>query len=602
MSECVVIGAGPAGLTAAYELVKHGRSAVVFEADYMVGGISRTCEYKGYRFDIGGHRFFTKVPYVRELWDEILGDEFLVRPRQSRIYYGGKYFDYPLKPLNAFLGLGSAEALRIATSYLRAQLLPSREENSFEQWVCNRFGKRLFEIFFKTYTEKVWGMPCSEISADWARQRIKNLDLAAAIKDAFLSATPDSGSQQVTSLIEQFHYPRFGPGQMWEACAERLERCGTRIALGARVQRVVHRGGSITGVWVERGGAQEEVRADEFLSSMPIRDLVHALDPSPPADVLAAADRLRYRDFLTVALIVEGEDLFSDTWIYIHSPDVKVGRIQNFGNWSPAMVPDRGRSSLGLEYFVQEDDELWTADDPALIELGRRECTALGLIDGGSVVDGTVVRMPKAYPVYDHHYHGAISQVREYTAGFSNLQLIGRNGQHRYNNQDHSMVTGVYAARNIVGGSYEVWDVNVEEDYLEEERPAARSGDRLVPSRVEPESLEAMLSAAFARYDPVALGAMVAAGVGFGLFLATIALLLRGGEPVGPTLSLLGVYFLGYDVSWGGAFVGLIEGAVGGFSFGWVLARILNWVIGTEERRVVAGVEAAHAMDFLEGE
>jgi len=602
VSECVVIGAGPAGLTAAYELAKHGRRAVVFEADHLVGGISRTCEYKGYRFDVGGHRFFTKVPYVRELWEEILGDEFLVRPRQSRIYYAGRYFDYPLKPLNALLGLGSAEALRIATSYLKAQLLPKRDESSFEQWVCNRFGQRLFEIFFKTYTEKVWGMPCREISADWARQRIKNLDLGAAIKDAFLSASSNPNSQQVTSLIEQFHYPRFGPGQMWEACAQRLERFGTEIALGARVQRVVHRGGRVESVWVRQGGMDEEVRADQFLSSMPIRDLVHAFDPPPPAEVLAAAGRLRYRDFLTVVLIVDGEDLFPDTWIYIHSPDVKVGRIQNFGNWSPAMVPDRGKSSLGLEYFVQEDDELWAADDDALIELGRRECTALGLIDGGAVADGTVVRMPKAYPVYDHDYRGSIAAVREYVTGFSNLQLIGRNGQHRYNNQDHSMVTGVYAARNIVGGDYEVWDVNVEEEYLEQERPATESGDRLVPGRVEPESVGAMLSAAFARYDPIALGVMLAVGVGFGLLLATIALLLRGGDPIGPNLSLVGVYFFRYDVTWAGAWIGLIEGAVGGFSFGWVLARILNWVIGVEERRVIAGIEAAHAMDFLEGE
>ena len=601
MSKCVVIGAGPAGLTAAYELAKQGATATVIEADRVVGGISRTCEYRGYRFDIGGHRFFTKVPYVRELWEEILGDEFITRPRLSRIYYAGRFFDYPLKPLNAVVGLGALEALRIGASYLRARLLPNRDEHTFEHWVSNRFGRRLFEIFFKTYTEKVWGMPCAEISADWASQRIRNLDLTTALKDALLGKHPSRKSEAVSSLIEEFQYPRLGPGQMWETCAARLENLGTKILLGARVGRVVHKEGRIQSLWIEDDGAGYEVRGDEFISSMPIRDLIRSFDPPPPPAVLAAAERLRYRDFLTVVLIVEREDLFRDTWIYIHSGDVRVGRIQNFKNWSPAMVPDAGHSSLGLEYFVQENDELWSAADADLIELGRRECSALGLCDADRVVDATVVRMPKAYPVYDRHYQDALETIRGYVGSFPNLQLIGRNGQHRYNNQDHSMMTGVYAARNLRGASHDVWSVNVEDDYLEY-GGAAAAGERLVPAHAEPESLDALVAAAFARYDAIALGVAVAAIAGFGLFLATITLLLRGGDPIGPNLSLLGVYLFGYSVSWGGAGVGLVEGAAGGFAFGWILAGLLNWVIRAEERRLLARAELAHAMDRFRGE
>ena len=430
MPGCVVIGAGPAGLTAAHELAKEGVTCLVLESDAVVGGLSRTSLYRGYGFDVGGHRFFTKVPYVRELWEEILGEDFLVRPRLSRIYHRGRFFDYPLKPANALLGVGPLEALRIGASWVRAQLLPEREERTFEQWVSNRFGRRLFEIFFKSYTEKVWGIPCQEISADWARQRIKSLDLAAALKSAFLASARRGNA--ITSLIEEFHYPRRGPGQMWESCADRLTGRGTKIVLGARVTGIRHEGGRAVALRVREADAEYTIEAEHVISSMPVRELVRCLEPAPPPDVLAAAERLRYRDFLTVGLIVGREHLFPDNWIYIHSDEVRVGRIQNYGNWSAAMVPEPGHSALGLEYFVNEGDELWSMTDRELIALGSVECERLGLVSAGEVLDGTVVRMPKAYPVYDASYGEAMATIRRWLAGIPNLQPVGRNGQHRY--------------------------------------------------------------------------------------------------------------------------------------------------------------------------
>jgi protoporphyrinogen oxidase len=591
---CVVIGAGPAGLTAAHELAKQGVTSLVLEGDGMVGGLSRTGRYRGYGFDIGGHRFFTKVPYVRELWEEILGEEFLLRPRLSRIYHRGRFFDYPLKPANALIGLGPFEALRIGASWLRAQLLPHREERTFEEWVSNRFGRRLFEIFFKTYTEKVWGMSCGEISADWARQRIKNLDLAAALRSAFLSSARRG---TITSLIEEFHYPRLGPGQMWEACADRLAERGTKIVTGARVTGIRHEGGRAVALRVREGETEYTIQAEHVISSMPVRELVRCLEPAPPPEVVAAAGRLRYRDFLTVGLIVARDEVFPDNWIYIHSEEVRVGRIQNYKNWSPEMVPERGRTSLGLEYFVNEGDDLWSMSDPDLIALGSRECERLGLLSAGEVVDGTVIRMRKAYPVYDASYGDAMATIRSWLAGIPNLQAIGRNGQHRYNNQDHSMLTGVYAARNVLGASYDVWDVNVEPDYHEEARPG---GDRLVPRPLADAPTEEWILEAFGRYDPVALGVALGAVLGLGLFFATAVLLLLGGQSVGPNLAVLRSYFPGFEVTWGGALLGLLEAGSGGFGLGWSLAGLINLVVAREERVLLDRIEAVRAMDLLE--
>jgi protoporphyrinogen oxidase len=587
-----VIGAGPAGLTAAHELRRLGIHPTILEATAEIGGISQTAVYKGYRFDIGGHRFFTKMAAVQQFWEELLKEEFLLRPRLSRIYYDGKFFDYPLNPGNVLRGLGPIEAVRVGLSYLTAQLTRSgRPEHTFEEWVTSRFGRRLFDIFFKSYTEKVWGIPCSEIDSQWASQRLRDLDLSVILKNMLLGAGRRSNGELVATLIEQFHYPRYGPGQMWERCAERLATQGVDILRRQRVERIVHEGGRVRSV-LARGsdGSETEFRADCFVSTMPVRELVHAFDPPLPKEMTRAADTLRYRDFLTVGLIIDQPDLFPDNWIYVHSDTVKVGRIQNFKNWSPDMVPDPATTSLGLEYFVQEMDDLWCAPDDELIDLGRRECAALGLIDPNDILDGTVIRMPKAYPVYDSEYRDAIALIREGLEGFSNLELIGRNGQHRYNNQDHSMMTGILAARNLAGeGSYNVWSPNLDSDYHEEMvSPVGRREDRLVPERVPEETLEDLIRSGFARYDPIALAGAMGLVSGMVLLIATAGLLIQETRSALPMLSLLGNYLLGYEVSWAGAWLGL-------------LAHMLNFVIGLEQRRLDCRIESARAMDLIDG-
>jgi protoporphyrinogen oxidase len=599
VSFTVVIGAGPGGLAAAWELSGLGHEALVLEQDAIVGGIARTVEYRGYRFDIGGHRFFSKVSRVREMWAEVLGEDFLERDRLSRIYYGGRFFHYPLRPMGALLGLGPLEAARVAASYLAARLAPIRDERTFEHWVVNRFGRRLYQIFFKTYTEKVWGMACSEISAEWASQRIKNLDLKAAVKSALLGSRSSNG-EVITTLIDRFHYPRLGPGMMWERCRDRLAERGVETLLETPVVRIRHQGGRAVAVTVSEGSVEREIAADHVIASMPLSALMRVLDPAPPDEVLAAARRLRYRDFLTVGLIVEREDVFPDTWIYVHAPEVKLGRIQNFKNWSPEMVPEPGRTSLGLEYFVQQGDELWSMDDRALLDLGARECEALGLIGRGEVVDGTVIRMARAYPVYDDGYQAAMPVLREYLRGFTNLHVIGRNGQHRYNNQDHSMLAGMLAARNVAGESHDVWSVNVDGDYHEELRADARAapdGDRQTPGAAPARLVEDLLREAFARYDAVALGAAVGIVAAIGLLLATVVLLLRGGPVVGPNLSLLGNYLYGFDASWRGAAVGAIEAGAGGFGVGVMLGGAINWLVDRHEIGIRRRLEYLTAAD-----
>lgn len=582
MSEVVIIGAGPAGLTSAYELAKYGHRSTILEADNQVGGLSRTVNYRGYRFDIGGHRFFSKVPLVNELWKEILDDDFLLRSRLSRIHYRGRFFDYPFRATNALANLGPIEAMLVMLSYSRAKLLPNQKETNFEQWVSNRFGHRLYEIFFKTYTEKVWGMPCSEISADWAAQRIKNLSLHEAVRNALFGAGKSKDGEIITTLIDQFHYPRFGPGMMWEHCEEKLSKQGNNTLRGIRVERIRHRHGHVECVYGKTDkGESIEFGGDQFVSSMPLRHLIHALSPDAPDEVLQAANYLRYRDYLTVVLIAKRENVFPDNWIYIHSPDVKMGRIQNYKNWSPEMVPDSSRSSLGLEYFLWDKDDEWKWSNDRLIELGIRECEQIGMIEKDEIEDGTVVRMKKAYPVYDHKYQESVNLIKSYLESFDNLQTIGRNGLHRYNNQDHSMLTAVYAARNIEGEKNDVWAVNTEKEYHEEVREQSETGERLYPKRLIPtgETLmdaDAIIEAAFAKLDAVALGTSIGMVSGLGLFFATIVLLLKGGEVVGPTLGLLDNYLIGYSVSWSGAFVGLIEAGAIGFVLGFLLAWFRN--------------------------
>ena len=463
-----IIGAGPAGLTAAYELQRSSDAfkPVVLEADTLVGGISRTESHNGYRFDIGGHRFFTKVGEVEQVWKEILQDDFITRPRKSRIYYRGKYYHYPLKIMNALTNMGPVESVRIGLSYFKANFFPSREEETFEQWVTNRFGKRLFLHFFKTYTEKVWGIPTSEIRADWAAQRIKNLSLMKALINAV------TGANDTASLIEEFEYPRLGPGMMWERAAEIVTEKGGEVRMQSWVSKVFRNGNRITEIEVvEQVGEKRKVYrlpADHFINTMPLRELMDCMEPSPPKEVVEAAHRLKYRDFLIVTLVLDHADPFDDNWIYIHSPDVHVGRIQNFRAWSPEMLPDPEKASIGMEYFCHEGDGLWSTSDADLIKLAAKELEQLGLATQKSVIDGAVIRQKKAYPVYDAEYREALDTIQAWVDGLENFQTVGRNGMHRYNNQDHSMLTALLAAKNIMGESHDVWNVNVERSYHEE--------------------------------------------------------------------------------------------------------------------------------------
>lgn len=463
----LIIGGGPAGLTAAVELARQKVPVTVLEKDRLVGGIARTESYKGYRFDIGGHRFFTKIGEVDRFWHEILGSEFILRPRISRIFYEGKFYDYPLKAFNALFNLGILRSIGVVFSYLQSQLFPYPKEDNLEEWVSNRFGKKLYRIFFKTYTEKVWGIPCSEIRAEWAAQRIQGLSLPVAIKNALFGA---GGKQSVKTLIEQFEYPRLGPGQMWEKAQAFVNTHGGEVRMQTNAVRLLHAGGRVHTVVVQREGKEESLPVTDVISSMPISELMAKLDPPPPAEVLAAAQGLSYRDFLTVVLIVKQREMFPDNWIYIHSPEVKVGRIQNFKSWSPDMVPDPAMSSLGLEYFCTEGDEIWQMADADLIALGKREMGIIGLINPADVVDGTVVRQLKAYPVYNSTYGGYLQTIKEYLLTFSNLQTVGRNGLHKYNNQDHSMLTAMLAVKNVQGEKHDVWEVNTERSYHEEMR------------------------------------------------------------------------------------------------------------------------------------
>jgi protoporphyrinogen oxidase len=469
----VVIGAGPAGLTSAYLLTKQGFDVTVLEADQIVGGISRTAQYKGYRFDIGGHRFFTKIKPVQDIWEELLAAEFISVPRMSRIHYSGKYFDYPLKPMNALRGLGIINSIRIVWSYLEAHYRPSEVEENFEQWVTNRFGRRLFEIFFKTYTEKVWGIPCTEIRAEWAAQRIQGLSLARAI----LTATSlNRRSDKIKSLIDEFRYPRLGPGQMWEECRDRIRTLGNRVLMEHYATAIECETDAASGtpraraVRAKTADGDVVFPADHVISTMPVRSLVRAIRPAPPAAVRAAAEGLRYRDFLVVALILNRDDLFPDNWIYIHTPGVQVGRIQNFNNWSRAMVPEPGRTCLGMEYFCFKGDGLWESADADLIAKAARELEELGLAPATDVVDGTVIRMPKAYPIYDAVYREHLDRVREYIDPIANLHTVGRNGMHKYNNQDHSMLTAMMAVWNMQGAHHDIWSVNTDFEYHEEQR------------------------------------------------------------------------------------------------------------------------------------
>lgn len=579
----VIIGAGPAGLSAAFELTERAVGPLVLEKSNAVGGIARTENHNGYLFDVGGHRFFTKNKEIEKLWREMAADNLLTVARLSRIFYQDRFFNYPLGFSNALSNLGLAESVLILFSYLKSRGSPYREEKTFEQWVSNRFGKRLYETFFKTYTEKVWGIPCSEIGAEWAAQRIRGLSLLVAVSNALLNL------HTAKSLISEFLYPLNGPGMMWEGFQKAVESGGGRILFNAEVTGILHDGRRIA--YVEYAGTSGGNRASvlHLISSMPITKLVTALDPKPPGEVLEAAGNLRHRSFIMVGLVVDKEDLFPDQWIYIHSPEVQVGRIQNFKNWSSAMVPDPGRTSVGMEYFCNEGDELWKLPDEDLVEIASTELSRLGFCEKEHVTDGFVLRQPMAYPVYDQGYQERLTTIRACLERFDNLHTIGRNGMHRYNNMDHSMLSGVLAARNALGARKNLWDINEEEKYLEEDQGERRP------------FMESFLSRTFARMDKLAFATALGLVCGLTVALATLWLVIKGGDVVGPNMSLLNQYFFGYSVTLKGACLGFGYSFSWGFLFGWLFAYLRNLFLALSIFQIRKRAEKLSFQDFLDG-
>lgn len=485
VQKIAILGAGPAGLTAAYLLCKQGQQVVVYERDpTYVGGISRTETYKGYLFDIGGHRFFSKSKEVEDFWTLILGDDLLERPRSSRIYYNKKFFSYPLAAMEALSKLGVLESARCVASYLQAKINPVKDPRNFEDWVVNHFGKRLFTLFFKTYTEKVWGIPCKEISADWAAQRIKGLSLSSAIKNAFVKPVNGNKDKLIKTLIDTFRYPKKGPGMMWEACAKKVVEMGGEIRMNTTVTGLTKNEHTWTITTID---SNREGGFDYVISSAAIKDLMPNILPAINKQALQASQKLFYRDFITIVLIMKEQNIFDDNWIYIHDPSVKVGRVQNFKSWSPYMVPDPSMACYGLEYFCFKGDGMWNSTNEELIELGKQELEQIGLGKANDVLDGYVVRQPKAYPVYDHDYKSNVEIIRKELLNYPGLYLVGRNGMHKYNNQDHSMMTAMLAVKNILSGSelYDLWNVNQDAEYNESGERGVAEGGRLVPVKVE---------------------------------------------------------------------------------------------------------------------
>ena len=571
----VIIGAGPAGLAAGHELVQKGSRPLILEGTDRVGGIARTESRNDYLFDMGGHRFFTKIKEVGRLWHDLMGDDFIRVPRMSRIYYRGSFFKYPISFMNALINLGLLESLLIPASYVKSKLRPYPDEDTFEQWVSNRFGRRLYSTFFKTYTEKVWGIPCSEIRSDWAAQRIKGLSLISALTNALF------GSQKAKTLIDEFEYPLKGPGMMWQRFQEVIESAGGEVLLNCQVTGLECENGRVARLIYRNEEKEVTLSVEHVVSSAAIGDLVRMLEPKPPLRVLQACAGLRFRSFIIVCLILDKDDLFPDQWIYIHSPQVSVGRIQNFKNWSRAMVPDSRKTSIGMEYFCTEGDKLWNMPDEDIKALAVKELMDLGMAEEGEVEEGFIVRQPRAYPVYDEGYRENLDLIKDHISSIGNLQTIGRNGMHRYNNMDHSMYTGIMAARNIYGGSHDIWNVNEEGEYLEED-----AGD--------------ILRKAFARMDKPAFALALGSVSGLLVFLATLWLVVRGDGIAAEKLELLRNYFTGYTVTVEGAFMALGYTFFWGFLFGWLFAYLRNFFLALYVTRIKKKLEVRSLKEFLD--
>ena len=580
----VIIGAGPAGLAAGYEFIQRGICPIILERASVVGGISRTESYKDFNFDIGGHRFLTKNEEINQLWENMLGPDFLTVNRLSRIYYQGKFFNYPLRPANALLNLGPLESLHVLLSYCRARLSPQPQENSFEEWIVNRFGDRLYRTFFKTYTEKVWGIPCREIRADWAAQRIKGLSLLVALSNALF------GGQQAKSLSERFSYPKLGPGMMWQRFMDHIVAGGGKVMLHCEVSSMHHDNRRITAVEYSTGETTDELSAENYISSMPISKLVQLFKPQPPAEVLESARQLAYRGFIIVVLIIDRQTLFPDQWLYVHSPKVQVGRIQNFKNWSRFMVPDQSKTSIGMEYFCNVNDLTWEMSDNELVDMATREMAEMGFAPASLVIDSYVVRQSHAYPVYDSTYKQNLQAIRNYLDNFNNLQTIGRSGMHRYNNMDHSMQTGILAAKNCCGEHHDLWAINEEKSYLEEDSSVKEMP--VVPEKV--------LIRAFARMDKFAFAVAVGTVCGLMFLSATLWIISRGGDVLNSHLRLLGQYFIGYTVTVKGGFIAFGYSFFWGFLFGWLFAYLRNLFLAVYIYRIKRKVELLSLKDFFD--
>lgn len=467
MKKAVIMGAGPAGLTAGYQLKKNAVDCTLIDKGSQVGGISKTEDYKGYKFDTGGHRFFTKFDEVNNLWHEVLGEDFRKTPRLSRIYCKGKFFDYPLKPINAIINIGFVDAVRIVSSYFWIKIFPYKEEKTLEQWVSNRFGKWFYRIFLKAYPEKVWGSPCSEIESEFGAQRIQGVTLMAAVKNAIFKPK----GNKIKSLIDEFDYPKYGAGMMYTEMKDKIEEMGGKVLIKSKVTKVNHKNNVIKSVeYVDEKGITHVEEGTDFISSIPITELINILSPKADKEVIEAASNLRYRSIVTVNLIINKKEIFPDNWIYIYPAEIKHGRVEDFKNWSADMVPDQNKSSLSLEFFCNEDDEIWNTPDEELFKLGAKEAEMLNFCKRSEIEDYIVLRIPKAYPVYRNNYKDYLNVIEKYLRKFKNLQLIGRYGLFKYNNMDHSVLTGMYSAENIEKGDYKLdtWNVNTEKEYLEE--------------------------------------------------------------------------------------------------------------------------------------